>query len=298
MSEGRSLACDRRFRWISSVTGDPEALNELHARMQRFYSVAEERHRYQEMLDQAEGISLSETSVRHLMPAYVSALRPGAVIEIGCGSGRLYRQLREYGFKGAYAGIELSEALIRQNRFRHPDAEWRAVSVYDLPYGDDTFDVCLSLYVLEHLVYPARALEEMLRVVRPGGEVVLVFPDSVASGRLSSQLTGWSVGTTREKLRHGKWLDGLVTLYDNRVRLPKALRSASARYGPFPVNTRPICLAYPEIMQPDVDQTYIASKREVQRWAESRGCGVTYPAGTEGELAEQAFMVLHKRFAS
>ena len=61
---------------------------------------------------------------------------------------------------------------------------------------------------------------------------------------------------------------------------------------PFPVNARPLCLSHPSLMGPDVDAIYIASKREVQAWAEGERLAVEYPAGTEGEMSFQAFMVL------
>jgi hypothetical protein len=48
-------------------------------------------------------------------------------------------------------------------------------------------------------------------------------------------------------------------------------------------------------MSPDVDAVYIASKREVQRWAETNGHIIEYPYGTEGELADQAFVVITKK---
>ena len=53
-------------------------------------------------------------------------------------------------------------------------------------------------------------------------------------------------------------------------------------------------LSYPEIMGADIDAVYIASKKEVHYWATQLGFQVEYPCGTEGEFAEQAFIVIHK----
>src|SRR5262249_14135275 len=162
-----------------------------------------------------------------------------------------------------------------------------------IPFAAAAFDVCFSLYVLEHLVYPRRALAEMLRVLRPGGRLVLVFPDFVAGGILPSPQVGLSPPRRAvEKLAPGTLLPALVSLYDSRVRLPRLLRRAPARQGPFPVNARPLCLSDPALMGPDVDAIYIASKREVQEWAEGERLAVEYPDGTDGEMSFQAFMVL------
>lgn len=46
-----------------------------------------------------------------------------------------------------------------------------------LPFADDSFDLVFSEYVFEHLEDPAAALDEIGRVLRPGGEVVLLVPN-------------------------------------------------------------------------------------------------------------------------
>lgn len=295
-ARGELVACNRQFRWMSSVTGSAEALSDLHAQMSVFYGERNGRECYQEMLGHQEDGPPDQGSVRHLMPKYVCDLEPARILEVGCGDGRLYRQLRSYGYAGKYVGIDVADYLIKDNQRRHHEAEWRHAKACDIPFEDGAFDVCFSLYVLEHLVYPERALHEMTRILRPEGRLVLVFPDIAQSGILASQQLGLSpMGTARERLRDGKVIDALVSLYDSRFRLPRALRNASSELGPFPVNTRPICLYHPSLMAPDIDAVYIASKSEVKSWAEQNGLKVEFPCGTEGEFAEQAFVVLIKQ---
>ncbi|EDX75233.1 Methyltransferase domain family [Coleofasciculus chthonoplastes PCC 7420] len=280
-----------KFSWISSVTGKSEALFSLHQKMSWFYGQREGRELYQDMLNTQEETAPPKESVRHLMPKYICELKPKSILEVGCANGRLYRQLRSYGYIGAYSGIEVADYLIQQNMQQHPEATWKCTSAYKIPFPNSSFEVCLSLYVLEHLVYPERALREMLRVIKPGGHLVLVFPDFVESGRFSSQLLGFSpIGTASAKIRRGKLIDALVSLYQSRIVLPRVLKSAVDKLGPFPINTRPICLSYPSVMGADVDAIYIASKKEVHDWAISNGYDVKYPCGTKGEFAEQAFM--------
>jgi SAM-dependent methyltransferase len=289
--------CSRRVHWISSVTGDLTLLAALDEQMGRFYGRADAhvRDAYQRMLDGQDDEPVRPQSVRHLMPQYVCDLAPGSVLEIGCGNGRVYRQLRSYGLRGDYAGTEIAAPLVEENRRAHPEASWEIATAYELPYDGERFDLCFSLYVLEHLVYPGRALREMLRVLRPGGRLVLVFPDFAAGGILASQQIGLSPhGTALQKLRAGHLVDAVVSLYDSRLRIRRLLAHAARHCGPFPVNARPLCLSHPELMAPDVDAVYIASKDEIHCWAEAAGLTVDYPAGTEGEMSFQAFMVLTK----
>jgi SAM-dependent methyltransferase len=290
-----SFRCDRKFRWMSSITGDEQILSDLNRQMMWFYGQLEGRRTYQEMLETQEGIEVPPTSVRYQLPQYISLLKPTSVLEIGCGDGRVYRQLRDIGFEGSYFGIEVAKYIIRQNEKLHPEATWRCGHAYEIPFSDSVFDVCYSLYVLEHLVFPERALREMLRVLKPDGKLILVYPDFVKAGRFGSQQLGFSVAATAsEKLRSKKVIDALVSFYDSRVRLKKALGDAVARLGPFPVNTRPACLSYPSVMREDIDAIYIASKQEVYNWATENGFKAEYPCGTEGEFAEQVFIVITK----
>jgi len=293
MSETNIRSISRHFQWVSSISGDATALAQLNDRMTWFYGQVEGRKDYQTMLDTQEA-NVPQDSVRYFMPRYIADSTASKVLEVGCGSGRLYRQIRQYGYSGEYAGIEVAEYIISGNQERHPEAVWQAALAYDIPFPTASFDLCFSLYVLEHFVYPERALMEMLRVLKPNGQLVLVFPDFAASGRLPSQFFGFSPGKATGKIKQGHFLDLLVSLYDSRVRLPKTLCKVSDDFGPFPVNLSPLCLAYPEIMAADIDAVYIASKEEVHKWATAQGCQVKYPCGTDGEFKSQAFIVARK----
>jgi ubiquinone/menaquinone biosynthesis C-methylase UbiE len=290
-----NISSDRRFRWISSISGDPDILSSLNEQMAWFYGQQDGREMYQSMLDNQEDIPTDNNSVRHLMPKYICDIKPQTILEVGCANGRLYRQLRQYNYQGNYSGIEMADYIIQENSQKYPEANWQCATTYNIPFTDSSFDLCFSLYVLEHLVYPERALTEMIRVIKPNGRLVLVFPDFVESGKFASQHLGFCHTTkASQKLRRGQIFDALVSLYDSRIRLPRSLKKIQISLGDFLVNTRPVCLSYPDLMATDIDAIYISSKKEVHYWATQLGYQVEYPCGTESELAEQAFMVIHK----
>jgi hypothetical protein len=138
-------------------------------------------------------------------------------------------------------------------------------------------------------------LREFLRVLRPAGRLVLIFPDFVAKRQFNSQALGLSIEErASQKLRRGRIIDAAVSLYDSRIRLPRALRNVFRNVGAFPINTQPICLLRDDVVRSDVDAVYIASKAEVQAWALAQGHGVEFPLGTDGEFSDIAFMVLEK----
>jgi ubiquinone/menaquinone biosynthesis C-methylase UbiE len=287
----------RRFAWISSATGDAATLARLDERMARYYECRQD-HFYSDWHDRTAQAATKADDAESLGAAlarYVRELTPGAVLEVGCGDGAQYEQLSRGGFDGRFTGVDLSVSVIERNRRRFPAANWQTGSVYALPFERDQFDVCYCSFVLEHLVYPERGLQELLRALRPGGKLVLVFPDFVAKRQLNSQALGISPSERlKEKLRRGRLLDAALTLYDSRLRLPRALRRIPRTVGRFPINTAPICLSYDDVLRVDIDAVYIASKREVGEWAVARGHGVEFPFGTRGEFSDIAFMTITK----
>ena len=273
---------DRRLRWISSATGDPAVLKDLDRRMAAFYGEPTRRGRYQAMLDTQEHQPMASDSVASRLLDLIVGSGAGTVLEVGCGNGWLYRNLRGKHFGGMYHGVEVAQYMIDRNAIRHPDGDWRCGTAYEIGLPDGAVDTCFAFYVIEHLVYPERGPQEMLRVVRPGGDLILVFPDFAALGNLASQQTGFSPGRVSAKLRGGRLFDAAVSLVDSRYRVRNMLRVARNKVGPFPVNTRPLCLTHPDVMGADVDAVYVASKHEVAEWAQHQGLQVDYPFGTEG----------------
>lgn len=89
-------------------------------------------------------------------------LANGRVLEVGAGSGLLQDVVERY------TAIDLST---RASRFFHKP--FLAASATRLPFRDNTFDGLWSIWVLEHVPNPERALEEMRRVIKPGGHLLL-----------------------------------------------------------------------------------------------------------------------------
>jgi SAM-dependent methyltransferase len=286
---GATRSWNREFNWISSVTGDPRALAELDEAMRAFYSQQASRHRYQKMIDADESAQpQTETAMRRA----VLARNPFSILEVGCGSGRIYKRLRLEGFQGTYTGLEMSLEVVAQNRTMFPEAVWICGSIYETPVPGGGFDAVYAYFVIEHCVYPCRALARMIDLLHPGGALTLVFPDCVRMGRMGSQALGRVPGRAYERLRQGDVLNAAFNLYESRWRLPKALRQLVTHWGQFPVNLSPRCLVDPGCIQPDVDQVYISSKQEIHEWAEEKGLRVQYPAGMRGNFKENALMQL------
>jgi SAM-dependent methyltransferase len=108
---------------------------------------------------------------------YADTLRPdksgGKALDVGCGVGQVVGRLTQAGFE-AY-GVDVSEPSIEKAR-KFSDR----CQVYDgkrLPFPDNHFDSAGALNVLEHVDEAEAFITEVVRVVRPGGKVLISSPN-------------------------------------------------------------------------------------------------------------------------
>ena len=116
---------------------------------------------------------------RHLA-ACVDALDVGGkqVLEIGLGEGADAERLIRNGAR--WSGVDLTAESVERVRTRLtlrdlPHDELRQGSVLDLPFADGTFDMVFSHGVLHHVPDIKQAQSEIHRVLRPGGELVVML---------------------------------------------------------------------------------------------------------------------------
>jgi SAM-dependent methyltransferase len=111
--------------------------------------------------------------VRRLMTGFERTLdelftraAPASVLDVGCGEGVLTEQWAERLDPGRVVGIDLEDPKLAGEWAprRRPNLEFRPMTVEELDFGDDEFDLVAATEVLEHVFEPDRALSEMARV--------------------------------------------------------------------------------------------------------------------------------------
>lgn len=103
------------------------------------------------------------------------ARRPLDVVDVGCGAGTLPMIWAEAGHRAH--GLDVNRQLLELGRQRAVQAglnvDLRIGSGVALPWEDESMDVCVALGVLEHVAPWEAFLDELVRVLRPGGVLFL-----------------------------------------------------------------------------------------------------------------------------
>lgn len=122
----------------------------------------------------------------------------GRVLEVGVGTGL---SLSDYGKGTRIVGIDISEPMLEKARKRVVAkglTNVEAIEVMDaenLAVPDAAFDVVVAQYVVTAIPNPEKALDEFVRVVRPGGEIILTTRIGAETG-LRGTLEKWLMPLT------------------------------------------------------------------------------------------------------
>jgi SAM-dependent methyltransferase len=116
---------------------------------------------------------------------------PLDVLDIGCGHGHIHPYLVQSGVPLKLRAIDVAATVVEEARRTNPTVEYESYEGDRLPYPDQSFDVAYTIAVMHH-VPPSQwsaFIEEMRRVVRPGGLIVVFEHNPV------NPLTQWIVRT-------------------------------------------------------------------------------------------------------
>lgn len=106
--------------------------------------------------------------------SFVSVYGKGdTLLDVGCGSGWSSYLISQLGKETT--GLDLNGSAFEPQE--NDQLKYCVGSALDLPYENSSFDLVSTHECLEHLPDPEKALNEMYRVVKPGGRLILVGPN-------------------------------------------------------------------------------------------------------------------------
>jgi ubiquinone/menaquinone biosynthesis C-methylase UbiE len=122
-----------------------------------------------EFYDEAENqlIDVEQPIVREIL----DGLPPGVALDAACGTGRHSAYLASLGH--TVIGVDTSSAMLERAREKVPDGEFHEADLNDLPLPDDHVDLVVCALALMHVPDLEPVLAELVRVLRPGGDLVI-----------------------------------------------------------------------------------------------------------------------------
>jgi methionine biosynthesis protein MetW len=106
----------------------------------------------------------------------VERSRPSRVLDVACGRGALLAELRRRMPGTALTGADISNPSVEAVRALGIDAV-RADLSAKLPFEDESFDCVVFGEVIEHIVDPDFALQELSRILKAGGLLIVTTPN-------------------------------------------------------------------------------------------------------------------------
>lgn len=108
-------------------------------------------------------------------------IQPGdRVLDVACGTGVLTRAAAERaGESGSVVGLDINAGMLAVAASKAPSLDWQSGRAEALPFDDDSFDAVVCQFGLMFFEDRRAALQEMYRVLRPGGHLAVAVWDSL-----------------------------------------------------------------------------------------------------------------------
>jgi ubiquinone/menaquinone biosynthesis C-methylase UbiE len=177
---------------------------EIQSRINQFWNAASDE--YDKRASHTFQSTLQEEAWKKALSSFLPAA-PCDVLDVGTGTGVMAVAIAELGYR--VVGIDLSEGMLEQARrkAKNRDVLFESGDAIDPPGEAESIDAVVSRHVFWTLTDPRRALENWLRLLRRGGQVLIIdglygaHPDS-RLGDIANALPLLDTSITLDDVRH------------------------------------------------------------------------------------------------
>ncbi len=188
----------------------------------------------------------------------------GTILDVGCGVGQVVKALRDQ--KLDAEGVDVSEPNIR-NATKHVGH----CSLYDgvtLPFSENQFDAVGAFNVLEHVDEPERFISDLVRVLKPGGTLIISSPNFL-------RVLGFRDYHPRMR--------GLLNKCRNAIRMLQI--ATQIQRDPKNVQFERMAPIIKEPFTPDDDAIVVTNPLHMKFFVEQAGASVSSIACTDREVS-------------
>ena len=154
-----------------------------------------------------------------------------SILDVAAGTGTSSAAYAKAG--ASVTAFDFSEGMIATGRKRHPELTFVQGDAMNLPFADASFDATTISYGLRNINDPMQALREMLRVTKPGGQLVVCEFSTPTNGAFRS-LYNFFLGTALPALARAvssdpaaySYLTESILEWPNQQRLAEMLMDA------------------------------------------------------------------------
>ncbi|MBL0173673.1 MAG: class I SAM-dependent methyltransferase [Ignavibacteria bacterium] len=215
--------------------------------------------------------------------------RGASVLEVGCGHAPYQNRVERY------VGVDIS-----RNCAAWIGKPFAAASAVALPFADRSFGAVLTLHTLEHVHDPERALEELHRVLAPGGRALLL-PSWYVRPWAPHGLRVRSYADLPPRLRAVKFFMPILNapLFRALRIFPRRLARLAAwrlsRSPRLPLRWTPVAANYETFIDSDSDACASIDPFDVILWFHARGCAFPELPGWRQQLLFRTGALLVER---
>lgn len=194
-------------------------------------------------------------------------------VEIGCGRGEHQELVTDY------TGVDLSDSA---GAHIHAPKKFVQASATALPFADSTFDAAWTIWTIEHVPEPDKAMAELRRVLKPGG--LLFFAPAWQCRSWAAE--GYPVRPYSDFGLKGKLIKASVPLRDWIVwRAAFAFPRRFLRLVAYTLSRRPTRYWY-QTLEPNFEHYWMPDSDAINRmdpyeamvWFKSRGDEIVFPS--------------------
>lgn len=121
------------------------------------------------------------------------------ILDVGCAGGMTTNEISKIFPESKIVGVDIYKEAVTYGRKIYPHIKFLVADAHNLPFDNNSFDLCICYETIEHVEEPQRVLSEIKRVTHKNGRAIIAMD----SGSLLFRIVWWLWEKTKGKVWQG-----------------------------------------------------------------------------------------------